>query len=98
MPTHAEEPLFQREFAPLPLARQRRFRRAVKATVADLRVGRPFRKSLRVRPLDGHPDIYEMTWEMPNGRATFHYSPSITAGERHVVWRRIGGHEIFARP
>jgi hypothetical protein len=82
----------------LSAERQLRFRQAVKAMVSDLRGGRPFRKSLRVRPLGGHPGIYEMTWEMPSGRATFEYGSAIIPGERHIIWRRIGGHEIFVNP
>jgi hypothetical protein len=34
----------------------------------------------------------------PDGRATFEYGEPIRPGERHVIWRRIGGHEILDDP
>jgi hypothetical protein len=36
-----------------------------------------------------------MTWA-PHGRATFQYGPSHGQGA-HVIWRRIGTHNIFRR-
>jgi len=41
--------------------------------------------------------IFEMTWA-PDGRATFQFGPEVVAGQPHVIWRRIGRHEILARP
>jgi hypothetical protein len=38
-----------------------------------------------------------MTWA-PNGRATWQYGPEQRPGERHVIWRRIGTHDIFRAP
>lgn len=35
-----------------------------------------------------------MTWA-PDGRALFTYDPAIRQGEPHIIWQRIGGHEIF---
>lgn len=43
------------------------------------------------------PGVLEMTWA-PDGRATFEFGREIRSGEHHVVWRRIGTHEIFSRP
>jgi hypothetical protein len=48
--------------------------------------------------LGGHPGIFEVTRAMPNGRATFEYGSAIIPSESHIVWRRIGGHEIFVNP
>lgn len=98
MPTHDEEPQFLREFFALPADKQRLFRRALRLMVEDLRQKRPFRASLRVRGVQGHTDIFEMTWDMPNGRATFNYGVERTPGETHIHWRRIAGHEIFGNP
>jgi anaerobic glycerol-3-phosphate dehydrogenase len=42
-------------------------------------------------------DIWELTWAA-DGRATWQYGPEQRPGEPHVIWRRIGGHEIFKRP
>ncbi|NGO80903.1 hypothetical protein G6045_35380 [Streptomyces sp. YC504] len=70
---------------------------AVAQFVADLRAGTGFRRGLRVKKMQGYDDVWEMSWA-PDGRATFHYGPSVTDGEPHVVWRRIGTHSIFTRP
>lgn len=98
MPTHDELAQFLREYAKLSESQQDRFIYAMKQLVADLRAGRPFRSSLRVKGVQGHAGIFEMTWEIPNGRATFHYGDPPRPGDVHIVWRRIGGHEIFNNP
>ena len=53
-----------------------------------------FRTGLRVKKLKGTQGVYEMTWG-PNGRATFTWGASQQPGKRHVVWLRIGGHDIL---
>ena len=68
------------------------FRSARREFIEDCDSGR-FRPSLR-----GHSGIWEMTWEGNDGRATFSWGPELELGKRHVIWRRIGGHEIFANP
>lgn len=98
MPTHEEEARFLREFAALTPTQRARFLDALRKMVNDLRVGQPFRPSLRVKGVQGHPGVFEMTWDMPDGRATFHYGDPLRPGDAHVVWRRIGGHEIFDNP
>jgi hypothetical protein len=98
MPTHDEFEQFLREYRALPKAQRALFRRAVCAMNEDLKARRPFRKSLRVSVLSGHPGIWEMTWDMPNGRATFMYGPERLPGELHIIWRRIGGHEVYNNP
>jgi hypothetical protein len=70
MPTHDEDPQFIREYLALSLDRQRAFRRALRLMVEDMKNKRPFRPILRVKGVQGHVGIYEMTWEMPHGRAT----------------------------
>jgi hypothetical protein len=47
--------------------------------------------------VEGAEGIFEMTWA-PDGRATFQYGQSIKAGEPHVIWRRVGSHDIFSTP
>ena len=98
MPTHDEEARFLREFFALPLDKQRRFRRAMRLMVEDMRHQRPFSASLRIRGVQGHPGVFEMTWDMPDGRATFAYGSERTPGDPHIIWRRAGGHEIFRDP
>jgi len=70
----------------------------VKKLVIDLRRGGSFRGTLRVKPMQGHSGIFEMTWEGEDGRATFDYGPEVLPGERHIRWRRIGDHNIFQNP
>jgi hypothetical protein len=70
---------------------------AVDKFVEDLRTRRGFRAGLRVKGVRGSPGVYEMTWA-PDGRATFSYGRSIVEGEPHIIWRRIGTHEILREP
>jgi hypothetical protein len=86
-----------REFADPTGAEKAAFRRARKLFVADLQAGRPPRAGIRVRDMATESGVYELTWA-PDGRATFEYGPPIHLGERHVIWRRIGGHGIFENP
>ena len=65
--------------------------------VADLKTGRGLREGLRVKGIRGQSGVYEMTWA-PDGRATFTYGISPRPGDIHIIWRRIGGHEIFQQP
>lgn len=97
MPTYELLPDFWRDFDTLTAEQQRALRLAVKKFVTDLKRGQ-FRGSLRVKPMQNNPNIFEMTWQGENGRATFDYGPEVRPGERHVRWRRVGGHEIFDRP
>lgn len=41
--------------------------------------------------------MFEMTWA-PDGRATFEYGEEQTEGEPHVIWRRVGTHDVFESP
>ncbi len=96
MPTYQRLSRFNKDFARLSAQEQERFAEAVAKFVADLRGGR-FRAGLRVRGIEGAPGIFEMTWA-PDGRATFEYGDEITPGEPHIIWRRVGGHNIFSAP
>ena len=64
--------------------------------IADLRRG-SFRKGLRVKRVSSTSDTWEMTWAN-DGRALFKYGPSIRPGDPHVVWLRIGDHDILKQP
>ncbi len=98
MPTHDEESQFLREFAALAPAQRAQFLDAMRKMVNDLRARQPLRPSLRVKRVQGHPGIFEMTWERTDGRATFEFGPEQRAGETHIIWRRIGGHDILQNP
>ena len=85
-----------REFLKLTPSEQVRFLAAVAEFVSDLRMRR-FRPGLRIKTVRGHPGVMELSWA-PDGRATFHYGTPAIPGETHVVWRRVGGHDIFQDP
>lgn len=95
MPTYERTRQFGRDWEGLTAEQRSRFRVVVRRFVADIRSGR-FRAGLRVRGVEGAQGIYEMTWA-PDGRATFEYGPDHGHGP-HVIWRRIGTHDIFERP
>lgn len=98
MPTSELLPEFRRDYAKLTEGQKKAFRAAVKKFAIDLRQGDNIRGSLRVKPMQDNPNIFQMTWEGQDGRATFDYGPIQRPGEKHVRWRRIGGHDIFANP
>lgn len=95
MPTHEEAEEFLQDLAKLTDAQLRHFRRCVQRFAQDLDNGGTFRASLRVKPVKGRAGLWELTWEGNDGRATFAYGPEHVPGKRHVIWERIGGHEIF---
>lgn len=96
MPTH-ELAQFLREWAKLTPQEQTLFLAAVAEMVDDLRAKRSFRHTLRVKGVQGHPGIFEVSWS-GDGRATFQYGPEQRTGDPHIVWRRIGGHDILKNP
>jgi hypothetical protein len=97
MPTFEWQALFGRDWEALTSVQRKAFREAVAAFVADLTDGTGFRKGLRVKKMQGREDVWELTWAA-GGRATFHFGASVRPGEPHIVWRRIGTHQIFTRP
>jgi hypothetical protein len=100
LPTHDETDQFRRDWDRPSPDEKRQFRGAVKKFVEDLGRLPPgqFRKGLRVKPMQGADGIFEMTWEISDGRATFQYGPELSGGDPHIIWRRIGGHAIFGNP
>ena len=95
MPSHARTRQFDRDWKGLSSADRDRYRIAIRRFDTDLSPGR-FRPGLRVKGVQGAPGVFEMTWA-PDGRATFEYGISLGKGP-HVVWRRIGRHDVFDRP
>lgn len=84
MPTHAEFAQFLREFSKLTEAEQDAFIDAMKLMVVDLIAGRRFRPNLRIKGVQGHPGIFEMTWAA-DGRATFEYGVEVRPGDPHIT-------------
>jgi hypothetical protein len=99
MPTLETLPRFERDWKNLSSPQQAIFRKVItEAFVPDLAApDRPFRPGLRVKGVTAHPGVFEMTWDN-DGRATFSCGAEQTAGEAHVIWRRIGTHAIFSPP
>jgi hypothetical protein len=93
MPTYFATPRFYREFRKLTAEQQALFMAAIAKFVEDLKTGR-FRKSLRIKRCQGHKNVWELSWA-PDGRALYKYGAEALRGEPHVIWLRIGGHEIF---
>jgi hypothetical protein len=98
VPTYDWDQQFINEFNRLPPADKILFRQAVQQVIADLKAARPFHPRLRVKAVQGTTGIIEVTWDMPNGRATFNFEKPRRAGEAHIHWRRIGGHDILKQP
>jgi len=96
LPTFEPLARFLRDYARLTDAQVQAWIRARRRFVAGLQAGR-LDPALRVKRVQGHRGVREITWA-PDGRATFHYGEQIRPGDPHVVWRRIGTHEIFKRP
>jgi hypothetical protein len=97
VPTFERTETFDRDYDRLSQLEREQFRVAIRKFVEDLKGG-SFRQSLRVRGVKGHPRVFEMSWAQPNGRATFQYGPELRPGEPHVIWRRVGGHDISPIP
>jgi hypothetical protein len=98
MPTHEQDQSFWRDWRWLNRQQRRAFRKAAAALNDDLAAGSGIRASLRAHPMKNHPGIWGLTWQGNDGRATFRFGPEHTTGTSHVVWRRVGGHEIFENP
>ena len=103
MPTFFKSSTFKADYKRLSATEKTLVLTALAGFVEDLteiEAGRQtsFRPGLRVKPMKGAPGIWELTWEINNGRSTFQYGSEQREGKRHVEWRRIGGHDIFANP
>ncbi|MEU2565169.1 hypothetical protein ABZ626_38480 [Streptomyces longispororuber] len=96
MPTYQTLPRFTTDLERLTPEQHHRFRQTVAAFVEDLRTGR-LRAGLRVKGVRSAPGVFELTWD-GNGRATWQYGPEIVQGVQHIIWRRIGTHDILTRP
>lgn len=96
MPTFEPLPRFLGDYSRLTKDQKQAWVRMRRRFVAGLQAGR-FDPALRVKRVQGHPGIWEITWA-PDGRATFQYGEEVRPGDPHIVWRRIGTHGILRRP
>jgi len=97
MPTREVLQEFLRDWEQLSSEQQHAFRAALAKFIEDLRARGGFRPGLRVKGVRSVAGVYELTWGR-DGRATFSYGRSIVEGEPHIIWRRIGTHEILRAP
>lgn len=96
MPTHRELPRFLRDWASLQPDQRAAFLAALQLFVLGVAV-QDFDPRLRVKRVQGRVGVWEMSWAA-DGRATFEYGNQVIPGEPHVIWRRIGTHDVFRRP
>ena len=96
MPTHAERQRFLREYERLTREQRKAFLDAVGAFVSGLGA-QEFDPKLRVKRVRGQRGVWELTWA-PDGRATFEYGEQVRPGDPHIIWRRVGSHDIFRQP
>lgn len=63
--------------------------------IAALRETPPsFPAALRVKRVQGTAAVWELTYAA-DGRATFSYGDEVVRGEPHVIWRRVGTHDVL---
>ncbi|MBN2176864.1 MAG: hypothetical protein JW722_04320 [Demequinaceae bacterium] len=96
MPTWDQTDAFHCDLAALTPPQRAAFILAVTHFVHDLDTG-SFRKGLRVKKMAGRTGVWEMTWA-DDGRATFSFAEPVVEDKVHIVWRRIGTHDILRRP
>jgi hypothetical protein len=65
--------------------------------VEDLRRSTGFRPGLRVKGVRGASGVFELAWA-PDGRATFSYGGAVVEGGPHIIWRRVGTHDVLREP
>lgn len=96
MPTFETTERFDRDYERLTQRQREAFERALERFIERADTG-DFPGGLRVKPMQGAAGIWEMSWAH-DGRATFQYGDEVRPGMRHVIWRRVGTHEVFDRP
>jgi hypothetical protein len=106
MPTFEATSRFWSEFDSLSADQQEAFARARQQFIRALKrwevggcEGRAeFPAALRVKPVKGRRGIWELTWA-GDGRCTWEFGTSLREEPScHILWRRIGSHEIFRDP
>ncbi len=102
MPTYDWENRFLRDWKRLPKDQQELFLTVKDEFVDDLKemeagLRSSFRRGLGIKGVKGTPGVFEMRWA-GDGRATFSWGEEVVPGQRHVIWRRCGDHEILKQP
>jgi hypothetical protein len=97
MPTSDVLNSFRADYKHLTSQQRLAFKSAARQFVEDLKRGQGFRLGLRVKGVRISRGVFEMTWS-DDGCATLEYGTSPHPGDVHIIWRRIGGHEILRKP
>lgn len=99
MPTFDTTQTFRNELSKLTREQRQEFKEAVAKLVEDLAAveadpSASIRAGLRVKPYRSERGVLEMSWS-GNGRALFEYGDKQVEGKTHVIWLRVGTHDIF---
>lgn len=94
MPTFATTPRFWRDLKALAPEQRARFEKVVREEFVPDVDANQWRSGLRIKRVQSVPKVWEMTWAA-DGRATWEFGTPIRDGVRHVIWRRVGTHDIF---
>jgi hypothetical protein len=94
VPTFATTPRFRRDLKALAPEQRAQFEKVVREEFVPDVDANQWRSALRIKRVQGAPKVFEMTWA-PDGRATWQFGAPIRDGVRHVIWRRVGTHDIF---
>jgi hypothetical protein len=94
MPTYEADQEFLRDWQRLSPAQRSRFKTAVRKFVEDLKAKRPPRHGLGIERFQERESVFEFHWA-PDGRALFTYGTSPHPGDVHVIWLRIGTHDVY---
>lgn len=93
-------PAFNRDFKRRPRHHQDKFRELIPrldtaAQRAAAGKDKPWPKGMRIKPIQGAPGIWELTWSMkdPDGRATWEWVQ--VEGQVAIRWRRVGDHAVL---
>jgi hypothetical protein len=97
MATFEMLPRFRDDYGRLTEEEKDAFWTALRDFVRDLNEGRRVRHSLRPKRIKGTDSIWEISWAN-DGRATFEYGAPVHEGQAHVIWRRVGTHNILREP
>ena len=97
MPTFDAFARFWNEYGRLGREQKREFLAAKNQFVAAIGARRPPPPSLRVKRVQNMPGVWELSWAA-DGRATFEYGSELIERQPHIIWRRIGSHDIFRNP
>jgi hypothetical protein len=94
VPTYEETKRFNNEYNRLRTDKRALFNQACKEWVTALKTHQPPPARLGIRRFLSIEGMYEFHFA-PDGRTLFRYGPEQKPGEVHIIWERIGGHDIY---